>query len=146
MVGSDFTEQGRLEVFLKGEWGYVTAGYYSPRDRHTVCRHLGYAGAFYTYGGEFARSSRPILIDISCGNNDMKITDCYILELSGTNSTQQERDEVLALCFPYGKYSLIIQCTTIVVFVLISLHILYILHFILLYLNVILLLKKLNVK
>eukprot|EP00057_Strongylocentrotus_purpuratus_P018205 XP_011672679.1 PREDICTED: scavenger receptor cysteine-rich domain superfamily protein [Strongylocentrotus purpuratus] len=102
MVGSDFTEQGRLEVFLKGEWGYVAAGYYSSIDRDTVCRHLGYAGAFYTYTTEFARSSRPILIDdISCGDNDMKITDCYILELSGPNSTQQERDEVSALCFPY---------------------------------------------
>ena len=118
MVGSDFTEQGRLEVFLKGEWGYVTAVYYSSIDRHTVCRHLGYAGAFYYYAGEFsgefARSSRPILIDdISCGYNDMKITDCFILELSGPNSTQQERDEVSAFCFPYGKYSLIIQCTTV---------------------------------
>eukprot|EP00057_Strongylocentrotus_purpuratus_P005583 XP_003731317.1 PREDICTED: scavenger receptor cysteine-rich domain superfamily protein [Strongylocentrotus purpuratus] len=102
MVGSDFTEQGRLEVFLKGEWGYVAAGYYSSIDRYTVCRHLGYAGAFYTYRSEFARSSRPILIDdISCGDNDMKITDCYILELSGPNSTRIERDEVSALCFPY---------------------------------------------
>ena len=107
MTGSQFTEQGRLEVFLKGEWGYVRAGYFSSNDRDTVCRQLGYAGGIRTYDLDdiFARSSRPILIeDLSCSEDDMKITDCYVLELRGPNSTSRGYyDEANVLCFPYGK-------------------------------------------
>ncbi|XP_041452747.1 deleted in malignant brain tumors 1 protein-like [Lytechinus variegatus] len=104
MTGSRFSEQGRLEVFLQGEWGYVAAGYFSRASQDTACRHLGFAGALYdTYDEfDFARSSRPILIDdILCSDSDMKITDCYRLKLSGPNSTRQQSDEASVLCFPY---------------------------------------------
>nr|XP_054774505.1 neurotrypsin-like [Lytechinus pictus] len=87
MTGNRFSEQGRLEVFSQRRVGLCSCRIFLSRDsQDTACRHLGFAGALYDIYDdfEFARSSRPILIDnIMCSDSDMKINDCYRLELSG---------------------------------------------------------------
>ena len=42
LVGGSYSWEGRVEIYLNGEWGTITDYATSAFDAHVVCRQLGY--------------------------------------------------------------------------------------------------------
>ena len=42
LVGGSYSWQGRVEIYLNGEWGTITDDGANARDAHVVCIQLGY--------------------------------------------------------------------------------------------------------
>ena len=67
---------GRLEVFLGGQWGTVCNDHFDRRDANVACRQLGFAR------GEFDNTRRkgegfPILLDdLHCTGTESRLVDC----------------------------------------------------------------------
>lgn len=69
---------GRVEVYVRGQWGTVCDDYWDMREAHVVCRQLGYTGAAYaTYSGAFGRGSGHIWMDdVNCGGGESSLLVC----------------------------------------------------------------------
>ena len=42
MIGGSYPWEGRVEIYLSGEWGTVTDSQWTNEDAQVVCRGLGY--------------------------------------------------------------------------------------------------------
>ena len=42
---STISQAGRLEIFLRGEWGTVCDDFFSSTEADVACRQLGYSSA-----------------------------------------------------------------------------------------------------
>ncbi len=42
LMGGDFTNEGRVEVYCSGQWGTVCDNAFGSSDAVVVCRQLGY--------------------------------------------------------------------------------------------------------
>ncbi|XP_071480635.1 scavenger receptor cysteine-rich domain-containing group B protein-like [Diadema antillarum] len=103
--GSEYPEQGRVDVFLNGEWGLLTDSYVSYDVREVCCRQLGYAGSTvaYFYGNVFQRGVSNILIkNIGCSGSEKRIQDCPTVDLVSDGDTHTTPDDsVEVVCYPY---------------------------------------------
>ena len=45
LAGDESAVRGRVEFYVKGEWGTVCADSFDQDDAEVVCRMLGYTGA-----------------------------------------------------------------------------------------------------
>eukprot|EP00057_Strongylocentrotus_purpuratus_P011967 XP_011666441.1 PREDICTED: neurotrypsin [Strongylocentrotus purpuratus] len=110
LAGSNYTEQGRLEVFLDGEWGSTThGGSFDEASLDAVCRQLGYRAGSSFHDGVFERGTGRILIDdLQC---DMytgplsilttEISQCNVVLTNSSISTRTHADEIGVVCYPY---------------------------------------------
>ncbi|XP_065909460.1 uncharacterized protein [Dysidea avara] len=75
--GADETE-GRVEVYLNGQWGTVCDDWWNNNDANVVCRQLGFFGDSKALSNaRFGYGSGPILLDnVQCVGNERSITDC----------------------------------------------------------------------
>ncbi|XP_038072278.1 uncharacterized protein LOC119740886 isoform X2 [Patiria miniata] len=78
LVGGDTHNEGRLEVFLNGEWGTVCEDSWGLDDALVACRQLGFPGAIEaTQGGSFGSGSGPIhLDDVACTGTENNLESC----------------------------------------------------------------------
>lgn len=76
--------EGRVEIYLNGEWGTVCEDNFSPIDANVVCRQLGYDGviasptsAFHSAYGK-GEDNQPIWLDnVGCSDlNGLHILSC----------------------------------------------------------------------
>ncbi|XP_030844550.1 uncharacterized protein LOC579853 isoform X8 [Strongylocentrotus purpuratus] len=71
--------QGRVEVYLNGQWGTVCSDLWGLDDADVVCRQLGFPGAsgFTMRARTFGEGSGPIFLDnVRCVGDETSINDC----------------------------------------------------------------------
>ncbi|XP_038074970.1 deleted in malignant brain tumors 1 protein-like [Patiria miniata] len=78
LVGGKTRSQGRLEIFLNGEWGTVCDDAWDLEDAQVACMQLGFPGASEaTQGGYFAHGTGQIhLDDVACAGYESDLLSC----------------------------------------------------------------------
>ena len=82
LVGGDSPLEGRVEIFLLGQWGTVCGSYYSYTwdlaDATVVCHQLGYLRAVGAprYAAFGAGSGPSWYRNVACTGTEMNLTEC----------------------------------------------------------------------
>ncbi|XP_040035512.2 HHIP-like protein 1 [Gasterosteus aculeatus] len=74
------SSRGRVEIFIRGEWGTVCDDLFTSKAGGVVCRQLGFAGALAVMKraalGEADRSVRILLDDVECEGGERSLLEC----------------------------------------------------------------------
>ena len=96
--------EGRVEVYLNGQWGTVCDDSFGIEDANVVCRQLGHLSArtveprrTFGYGG-----GAILLDDVACLGNESRLVDCP-RRASGHNCGHHEDVGVRCNPCPLGK-------------------------------------------
>ncbi|XP_019411077.1 PREDICTED: neurotrypsin-like [Crocodylus porosus] len=78
LVDGESTKEGRVEVFLNGQWGSVCDDGWTDRDATVVCRQLGYSGtAKAKIMAYFGEGHGPIHLDkVECSGSERALEEC----------------------------------------------------------------------
>ena len=78
LVGGNTLLEGRVEVFLLGQWGTVCDGNWDLRDATVVCHQLGYLRAAEAPRSAFfgAGSGPSWYYSLSCTGTERRLTGC----------------------------------------------------------------------
>ena len=78
LVGGTSAGEGRVEVYLNGEWGTVCDDNWDINDATVACQQLGHLRAVNALGGSyFGEGSGPIWYDnVDCVGNETNIAQC----------------------------------------------------------------------
>ncbi|XP_011669130.2 deleted in malignant brain tumors 1 protein [Strongylocentrotus purpuratus] len=102
LVGSQSSNEGRVEVNFEGSWGTVCDDHFDLNDANVVCRMLGYQRASnYSCCGAFGEGFGAIALDEvdckgtesnlgHCMKNVLGVHDCTHLEDVGVTCTGQD--------------------------------------------------------
>ena len=104
LVGSNFSAEGRVEIYHIKEWGTICDDYWGVEEANVVCHQLGYAeGAQYWYSNAFfGRGEGKIWMDdVVCFGNETALTQCHSIGWNGHNCHHYE--DVGVLCQPKGE-------------------------------------------
>ncbi|XP_052715472.1 deleted in malignant brain tumors 1 protein-like [Crassostrea angulata] len=102
LVGGNSSAQGRLEVFIKGEWGTVCDDSFDDKDAVVVCSMLGLPSMNATAKGQafFGQGNGRIWMDnLRCTDNDTDLFTCPQNALGSHNCRHNEDAGVL--CYSY---------------------------------------------
>ncbi|KAL9960879.1 hypothetical protein ACROYT_G034385 [Oculina patagonica] len=75
LSGGKNYREGRLELFVRGQWGTVCNDSFDIKDAQVACRQLGFLGAktFYTHGG----GTGPTWLDeVDCKGTEKSLLAC----------------------------------------------------------------------
>jgi len=97
--------EGRVEVYLGGQWGTVCDDLFGLPDANVVCNQLGYLGAMsveprttFGFGG-----GAILLDDVRCVGNESRLVDCP-RRASGHDCGHHEDVGVRCNPCPLGKF------------------------------------------
>ncbi|XP_035536043.1 HHIP-like protein 1 isoform X4 [Morone saxatilis] len=81
LVSADgLSDRGRVEIFIRGEWGTVCDDLFSNKAGTVVCRQLGFTTALAVMKraalGEADRSVRILLDDVECEGGERSLLEC----------------------------------------------------------------------
>uniref|UniRef100_A0A8C7X4N0 Neurotrypsin n=1 Tax=Oryzias sinensis TaxID=183150 RepID=A0A8C7X4N0_9TELE len=93
LAGGESSREGRVELYLFGQWGTVCDDGWTDQDAEVVCRQLGYSGAakarLMAYFGE---GTGPIHMDnVNCIGDERSIADCS-KQMPGTHNCRHSED------------------------------------------------------
>ncbi|XP_037326813.2 neurotrypsin isoform X1 [Pungitius pungitius] len=93
LVGGESPREGRVELYLSGQWGTVCDDGWTDRDAEVVCRQLGYSGvAKARVMAYFGEGTGPIHVDnVKCSGEERSIADC-IKQPPGTHNCRHSED------------------------------------------------------
>ena len=78
LVGGGWEGEGRVELFLNGNWGTVCDDYWDIKDARVVCRQLGFPDVVSApHSARFGRGSGNIWLDgVACSGSESLIVNC----------------------------------------------------------------------
>ncbi|RDD39051.1 Fibrillin-2 [Trichoplax sp. H2] len=78
LVGGQYADSGRLEIYHNNMWGTVCSDYFHKADANVVCRQLDFNLGAANYGNYHGSSSTgPIwLSNLHCKGNEMYLKEC----------------------------------------------------------------------
>ncbi|GLD57242.1 HHIP-like protein 1 [Lates japonicus] len=81
LVSADgLSDRGRVEIFIRGEWGTVCDDLFTNKAGTVVCRQLGFTTALAVMKratlGEADSSVRILLDDVECEGGETSLLDC----------------------------------------------------------------------
>uniref|UniRef100_A0A8C0BUC9 Neurotrypsin n=1 Tax=Buteo japonicus TaxID=224669 RepID=A0A8C0BUC9_9AVES len=93
LVDGESTKEGRVEVFLNGQWGSVCDDGWTDRDAAVVCRQLGFSGTAKARAmAYFGEGHGPIHLDnIECSGMEHTLGQCVRPD-TGTHSCWHSED------------------------------------------------------
>ncbi|XP_036089325.1 neurotrypsin isoform X2 [Rousettus aegyptiacus] len=103
LVDGENKKEGRVEVFIKGQWGTVCDDGWTDKDAAVTCRQLGYKGpARARPMAYFGEGTGPIHVDnVRCTGTERSLADCVKQELGRHNCRHSEDAGVI--CDYFGK-------------------------------------------
>ncbi|XP_036052344.1 galectin-3-binding protein [Onychomys torridus] len=81
LVNGASANEGRVEIFYRGQWGTVCDNLWSLLDANVVCRALGYENATQALGrAAFGPGKGPIMLDeVECAGTESSLASCSSL-------------------------------------------------------------------
>ncbi|MGH0144772.1 UNVERIFIED_CONTAM: hypothetical protein FKN15_004171 [Acipenser sinensis] len=78
LMDGENEKEGRVEIYINGQWGTICDDGWTDRDAEVVCRQLGYKGlAKARTMAYFGEGKGPIHIDnVKCTGNERSLADC----------------------------------------------------------------------
>ena len=107
LQGGDYPNQGRVEIFLNGEWGTVCDDGFDLNAGDIVCRQLGFNHAIEFYSGtsHFEQAYGPIhLENVVCQGYEESIMFCDHSTVGVHDCTHNEDVGVLCDSDDYPNY------------------------------------------
>ena len=97
--------EGRVEVYVNGQWGTVCEDWWNLQDAAVACQQLGYG-----YPVDAIRQAPfgsneniPILLDnLDCRGNENRLQDCRA-RVGSTSHNCDHRKDVGLICFDASK-------------------------------------------
>ncbi|XP_041666763.1 HHIP-like protein 1 [Cheilinus undulatus] len=88
------SDRGRVEIFIRGEWGTVCDDLFNSKAGTVVCRQLGFTTALAVMKraalGEADRRVRILLDDVECEGGEESLLDCKRSTVGKHNCTHGE--------------------------------------------------------
>ena len=92
LVSGHNESEGRVEIYLQGQWGTVCDDLWDIREATVVCKQLGFLDAISALGGaEFGEGSGPIqLDDLLCVGDENALVNCSANPIGEHNCDHSE--------------------------------------------------------
>ena len=118
LVNGNNASEGRVEIYLQGQWGTVCDDLWDIREATVVCKQLGFLDAISAVGSaEFGEGSGPIQLDDlpDCVGNETTLIHCSARPIKEHNCAHSEdagvRCNPQTLCkYTDCKYNVTAQC------------------------------------
>lgn len=103
LTGSgQFPSEGRVELFVRGEWGTVCNNGWDSQDADVVCRQLGFntSRALVMDGGLFGDAEGPVFMDqVNCVGSESHLAACGFSGFGHHACTHQ--NDAGVMCLPF---------------------------------------------
>lgn len=78
LVNGQTFHEGRLEVYMNGEWGTVCDDEWTIQNAQVVCRQLGFGSAqtFQVFSFFGAGRGSILMDDVVCSGSEIRLMDC----------------------------------------------------------------------
>lgn len=85
-------KEGRVELFINGQWGTICDDGWTDKDATVICRQLGYKGpAKARTMAYFGEGNGPIHVDnVKCTGNERSLADCIKQDIGRHNCRHSE--------------------------------------------------------
>nr|Q5G267.1 RecName: Full=Neurotrypsin; AltName: Full=Serine protease 12; Flags: Precursor [Macaca mulatta]AAW57542.1 neurotrypsin [Macaca mulatta] len=103
LMDGENKKEGRVEVFINGQWGTICDDGWTDKDAAVICRQLGYKGpARARTMAYFGEGKGPIHVDnVKCTGNERSLADCIKQDIGRHNCRHSEDAGVI--CDYFGK-------------------------------------------
>ncbi|XP_051676015.2 neurotrypsin isoform X2 [Oryctolagus cuniculus] len=103
LVDGENKKEGRVEVFINGQWGTICDDGWTDKDATVICRQLGYKGpARARTMAYFGEGKGPIHVDnVKCTGSERSLADCIKQDIGKHNCRHSEDAGVI--CDYFGK-------------------------------------------
>ncbi|XP_040823181.1 neurotrypsin isoform X2 [Ochotona curzoniae] len=92
LMDGENKKEGRVEVFIGGQWGTICDDGWTDKDATVICRQLGYKGpARARTMAYFGEGKGPIHVDnVKCTGNERSLADCIKQDIGKHNCRHSE--------------------------------------------------------
>ncbi|CAH2300686.1 neurotrypsin isoform X1 [Pelobates cultripes] len=92
LMDGETKKEGRVEIYLNGQWGTICDDGWTDKDASVVCRQLGYKGpAKARTMAYFGEGKGPIHVDnVKCTGNERSLADCIKQDIGKHNCRHSE--------------------------------------------------------